>query len=83
MEKYSYCELHDTYPVSDEPCWQCVREFTDKVKREKRPEEIKKLRDILKVTRTFLLRLEATSICGKISTTKGYIYTMRKKLDSI
>ena len=40
-----------------------------------------KLRALLKATYTFLLRLEAIGICGKISTTKGHIYTMRKKLE--
>lgn len=43
--------------------------------------ENKELREMLKATRTFLLRLEAISICGKISTTKGHIHTIRKKLE--
>lgn len=42
--------------------------------------ENKKLREILRDTNTFLLRLEAIRICGKISTTKGHIHTMRKKI---
>lgn len=43
--------------------------------------ELHNLREILKTTKTFLLRLEAIGTCGKISTTKGHIYTMRKKLE--
>lgn len=29
MERYSYCKMHDTYPQADEPCWACIRRFTD------------------------------------------------------
>jgi len=43
--------------------------------------ENKNLREMLKAAKTFLLRLEAISICGKISCTKGHIYTMRKKIE--
>ena len=45
--------------------------------------ENKKLKDLLKITNTFLLQLEAIAICGKISTTEGHIYSMRKKLEFI
>ncbi len=30
MEIYSYCKMHNTYPQADEPCWACIRQFTDK-----------------------------------------------------
>ena len=43
--------------------------------------ENSQLREILSKANTFLLRLEAVSICKKISTTKGHIYSMRKKID--
>ena len=44
-------------------------------------DEIRHLREMLKAAQTFLLRLEATSICKKISTTTGHIYTMRKRIE--
>lgn len=29
MKKYSYCIIHDTYPTDDEPCWACIRQFSN------------------------------------------------------
>lgn len=29
MKKSSYCKLHDTYPLDDEPCFACVNQFSD------------------------------------------------------
>ena len=43
--------------------------------------ELHRFQELLKTTKTFLLRLEAISICGKICCTTGHIYTMRKKLE--
>jgi hypothetical protein len=46
-------------------------------------EENKELRRLLHSTKTFLLRLEAISICGKICCTKGHIFTMRKQIEKV
>ena len=44
-------------------------------------DRINRLENVLRATKTFLLRMEATGICGRISTTEGLVYTMRKKVE--
>lgn len=48
---------------------------------EEENKKLQKVREVLQATKIFLLRLEAIGICGKISTTRGHIYTMRKKIE--
>ncbi len=69
--------IADNYPAggltATEPCIFCEDH-------EALQSANKRLRETLGATNTFLLRLEAISICKKISTTKGHIYSMRKKI---
>jgi hypothetical protein len=30
MDRASYCDVHGTYPLPSEPCWQCANPFIEK-----------------------------------------------------
>ena len=30
MDRASYCDIHGTYPIPNEPCWQCANPFIEK-----------------------------------------------------